>query len=390
MACEGSTTDALSEFQIIELAIYKLYKFEDREQRILEFLLQATFARGKASVHIPKEDYFNRGAKINSRGNTNVILRRLIESFLVIEENPPDYFGFRLPVDNWKAPVKQTITDAVLHELLGLDYNRDDLQGAMRETFLEGQQNLPPRSAPPGPVRLIRSIPSEDAQSGQTGGVTSRESAGSRGHKPEMPAAGKDCPSPVISASVTNPSQNPVRFRQPEPVAPMPSVPTSGTGHGSRGGNQEAKPQPALVSPVVPAVGTAAVPRARAVQRSTVNEPPNVQRLRQPLKKEEERRLMARIEAFFRGDFPNDPERHERGKSEAFPEEMKQSGIFWRTRVVRNFPAAVEEALGQALIAYRNFGAAAFDHKPKWLNGHVKLYAGIKSWADVPPGPKPI
>ncbi|TXH09631.1 MAG: hypothetical protein E6R03_16435 [Hyphomicrobiaceae bacterium] len=360
-------TDSRSEFQTIERAIYKVYDFELREQRVLEFLLQSTLARGKACVHIPKEDFFNRGAKINSKGNTNVILRRLIHSFQVIEEKPPDYYGFRLPVEHWKAPLKQRITDAVLHELLGLEYNRDDLQGALRETYIE--TNLPTRGPVPGPVRLIRSNQSEVApRAGETGGMF-RESAGSEGDKP----------------------QTPERFPPPEPL-PVPAPGTAFLGAtGSGGGNPAATAQLAGVLPVVPASGTGAGPaRARAVQRSTINESPNVKRLGRPVAKQTERRLMEEIAAFFSGDFPSDPERSIKGRSVAYPQEMERSGKFWRCRCVRNFPDAVEQALAEARYQYQQKGAAAFKHKPSWLNHEIKMIAGVRSWGDVPPGPAPV
>lgn len=231
-----------TQFHEYELAIYKFYDFDLREQRILEFVLQATLARGRPSVHIPKEDYFNRGAGINSRGNTNVILRRLIQSYQVIEEHPPDYYGFRMPWQNWKVALKQKITGAVLEELLGLEYNRDDLQGALRETFLENQ-NLPTRHPTnEGPVvrPSDRSDRPPDVATEEMGGVVSRESAGSgrAGDGEPVVAAGKEYPSP--------PS-----FAKPK------AVPEVGTGSsGSRSGNPERERGPARVYAAVPEAGT--------------------------------------------------------------------------------------------------------------------------------------
>jgi hypothetical protein len=130
--------------------------------------------------------------------------------------------------------------------------------------------------------------------------------------------------------------------------------------------------------------------RAHAgVQRSTEPDCTNVKRSKGPVTKAEERHLMREITDFFTADFPIDRERNTIGQSQAFPTEMAQSGKFWRCKCVRNFPEAVEEALGQAKLVYAQLGAAAFDHKPSWLNYHVRKYAGVRNWKKVPSVPRP-
>jgi len=308
-----------------------LREFSLRERRILAFLYEAGPGQGHAYAYVPGLKYFAEATGM-SEGHVSHHLGCLKRA-LVIEEKQKDYYAFRLPVGHWEVPLQ--IGLSVLGEVLGLRDDRDPFTGAMQETFVE--------------------ILAREAR----GFAGTPQGAGKRHRVPEsgtqVPESGTGC----------------------RKAAPR-EVPESGTSQ---------NPLPERVSAAVPESGTPA-PRARAfnVKPSTVNEDiTNVQRskaspgagirhpVRPPLGWIREKQLMREITQFFQPDFP---------------EEMKQSGKFWRCRCVRNFPDAVEEALSEARYLTQT-KAKPFDHKPSWLNYQVRMAAGVESWDQVTAGPRP-
>lgn len=211
-----------------------LCEFSLKERRILTFILEVSFGAGRAEAFIPGLRYFAQATRV-SEGNASQVLRRLKQCG-VIEEQPKDYYAFLLPAENWKVPLQ--IDVSVLREVLDLRFDRDDLNGALRENFVATHTHLPTRAANAGSVRPVRSAP----LAGETLGVQCRESAGSEqagGGKPVV-VAGEAYPLPLPNArpvpeTGTAPSGS--RFGNPAPEtvktpafsASVAAVPVSGT-----------------------------------------------------------------------------------------------------------------------------------------------------------------
>lgn len=252
----SSSTASSPDCQAAARAIAKavsLAEFGLKERRLLTVVLEACersaaeFGADFFYAYVPGLDYFARAARV-SKGNVSMLLRHLKRS-QVIEEQPKDYYSFRFPIEHWKVPLQ--IDMSVLQEVLQLQFQRDDLNGALRASFVDGSQikNLPTRERGSSPlVRPDRSDRRPDEVSGELGVVVSRESAGSGtgagGGKPvAVAAAGQGYPAPLLSASAqklvpeTGTSESGSRFGNPSPETgerPLPvrvlsAVPVSGT-----------------------------------------------------------------------------------------------------------------------------------------------------------------
>lgn len=237
MATDDAGSVAL-DYESASRAIAKavsLCEFSLKERRILTFILEVSFGAGRAEAFIPGLRYFAQATRV-SEGNASQVLRRLKQCG-VIEEQPKDYYAFLLPAENWKVPLQ--IDVSVLREVLDLRFDRDDLNGALRENFVAAQpKHLPTRVAAPGDVRPVRSAP----LAGEPLGVMRRESAGSEqagGGKPVV-VAGEAYPSPLPNARAvpetgTAPGGSRFGNQQPETVktpafsASVAVVPVSGT-----------------------------------------------------------------------------------------------------------------------------------------------------------------
>lgn len=87
------------------------YEFAPRERLIVELILKKSFGLGRTRAYIPRLEVFVVMTRI-SRGNVSSILRRLIRC-LVIEECAAGVYAVRLPVEQWKVPVRIQVTAAI-------------------------------------------------------------------------------------------------------------------------------------------------------------------------------------------------------------------------------------------------------------------------------------
>lgn len=123
-------------FPLASLAIAEAiaaHSFDLREMVLLDVLRRLSFGAGRCEAYIPRLDFFSKAARI-SRGNVSAIITRL-KAQRVIEEASQYFYGFLLPIENWKvAPRLEQVE--IVEQLLLLE-TPPHLPGALRRTFVE-------------------------------------------------------------------------------------------------------------------------------------------------------------------------------------------------------------------------------------------------------------
>lgn len=110
-----------------------MHDFDKRERAVLDLLRLVAYRRENGLAEIRRLEWVARGAGI-SRGNASVILRRL-QGMLIIQEGPEGFYGFRLPIANWKVAQRLELIEVM--EQMDLGIEPPDLSQALREQFAE-------------------------------------------------------------------------------------------------------------------------------------------------------------------------------------------------------------------------------------------------------------
>lgn len=135
----------LNAFRLASLALADVIDAHDfglRERLVLGLIRRQSFGKGRFEAYFPADEssqardrwrFFRRACGM-SLGNASEIVRGLIRK-QVVDEGPEFYFGFRLPVGDWKVPLRSEEVE-VIRQLELLD-KPPLLNGALRVTFVE-------------------------------------------------------------------------------------------------------------------------------------------------------------------------------------------------------------------------------------------------------------
>ena len=394
---------------VIELARLRFYdecdtcKLSRAEQAVLRTIRRRTFDRGQTRAWIPNLRCFILDNWFGDTRLDKADVSRAIDELerLKIIMAPPrqakrrsaGWYGINVIWERWDAQRKKPSSAS---EQMWMELEEPDLDEALRRTFVEFGGNSPPmmpqgegsapRPVPGAPtagcVRDAIRTPAGDQAAGPLLGKTAtgppetrspvgaeRANSPQRGcwENPNRPSPGSAHGVGKIPTAAVLPAVD-----GPESVA-VGKIPTPGVGAG-------------VVSPRTPLPGVRNETEQRS-NRSCSGDLTETVRARargavgifptRRVTRDEEARFIELLTEFFASP------------SEAHWEhEMKRSEDFWRLRVVRNCPDALEEGLARGRDLERT--GYNFDWKPAWLSTDVKKQVGIRHWDELKNGPEPI
>lgn len=114
------------------------HDFTLRDRLLLGFVRRNSFGAGLCEAYIPRLDLLAAATRM-SRGNVSAGLGSLIRR-LVIEQRPEFFYGFRLPVQDWKVGLRTEEVEVIrqLELLARPEHIRDAMRAALIERFSGG------------------------------------------------------------------------------------------------------------------------------------------------------------------------------------------------------------------------------------------------------------
>lgn len=149
--------------------------FSKRQKRLLTFILKESIGRCRGKAYVSSLESFNEYTRLQVSHVSETL--KFLKSARVIAEYPQGCYGFRFPIGAWEV---QVLPERMYHdEQFALIEAPRDLEDALREVFIDDIKNLPARGPLKRAVHPNRSNPGPGPDREATGGVVSREPAGS-------------------------------------------------------------------------------------------------------------------------------------------------------------------------------------------------------------------
>ncbi len=376
--------DSLTKFDAARLRVYDVSSvciLSKRDRLVLDCIRRRSFDRQQTRAWIPSLGEIERETLLHPPDISRAL--KSLKSKLIIEENPPKWYGINVLFCNWRVPQLK------VNEQLsfGLEQPEMDLPEALRQNFVELGGTESPKPARDAVMPQV-ACPGQTDRSPELG-VESKGAAPTCPEPGSARRAGGESPrhsgSETVSESLMETAMPPKSVSN---LLTTPKIPSTGAGkmgvvsellRGQSGATQ-VSPRTSVV-PIVPTEPTGTEvhqlyqPKGNSlVQGATVSK--SLTRARKVrVTRVEEQRLWQVI------------------KECVGEQDMKDSWYIWRMQVIRNYSWAVDEAVGQIRMLDRCNNYINPDdpkHKARLLMVHLKKMIGLRSWSEVQPGPDPL